>query len=189
MNMKDVRIQKAFDWLARENGEGFLLSDEHCPTRDVFQARLDRMSREMERMESLKELYSLLAAIVGELGNNAFDHNLGSWRDERGIYFQHDLGKRFVIVADRGQGVLATLRRVKPELVNEYEAIKIAFTEIISGRAPEQRGNGLKFVKAVVRENGLKVYFYSNDGAYIINNGFREEVSQPLHGVLAILHF
>lgn len=85
--------------------------------------------------------------------------------------------------------MLATLRRVRPELVSENEAIKLAFTEIISGRAPEQRGNGLKFVEAVVRDNGFKVYFYSNDGAYIVNNGLREGDTQPLHGVLAILSF
>lgn len=189
MDIKDFRIQKAFDWLTRENGESFLLSGEHCPARDVFQGRLDHMSREMEKMESLKEIYPLVAAIVGELGNNAFDHNLGSWRDEKGIYFQYDLDKRFVVIADRGQGVLATLRYVKPELANEYEAIKVAFTEVISGRAPEQRGNGLKFVEMIVREKGLKVYFYSNDGAYFINNGLRKEASQPLHGVLAVLYF
>lgn len=35
MGIRDFRIQKAFDWLAKENGENFLAPDEHCPTRDV----------------------------------------------------------------------------------------------------------------------------------------------------------
>lgn len=189
MNLKDVRIQKAFDWLTRDNGENFLVSDEHCLTRDVFQGRLDHMSREMESDSTHKDTYSLLTAIIGELGNNAFDHNLGNWKDEMGIYFAYDLKNRFVVIADRGQGVLATLKRVRPGLTSENEAIRIAFTEVISGRAPEQRGNGLKFVEAVVRDHGLKVYFYSNDGAYIVNNGLHEGDTQPLHGVLAILFF
>lgn len=189
MNLKDPRIQKAFDWLIKENGETFLLPDEHCQTRDVFQGRLAHMSIEMGQDTSLQDTYSLLTAIVGELGNNAFDHNLGNWKDAMGVYFVYDIEKRFVVVADRGQGVLATLKRVRSELQTENAAIKLAFTEIISGRAPEQRGNGLKFVEAVVRDHGLKVYFYSNDGAYIVNNGLREGDTQPLHGVLAILFF
>ncbi len=189
MEFTDPKIKKAFDWLTLENGENFLSSDEHCPTRDIFQGRLDHMSREMEMNAHLQDIYPLLAAIIGELGNNAFDHNLGNWKDAMGVYFVYDIKNRFVVVADRGQGVLATLKRVRPELSTENDAIKLAFTEIISGRAPEQRGNGLKFVEAGVRDNGLKVFFYSNDGVYIINQGLREGDTQALHGVLAILLF
>ncbi len=53
MNTKDPRIKKAFDWLSLENGENFLASDEHCPTLDIFQARLARVSIEMEKDASL----------------------------------------------------------------------------------------------------------------------------------------
>ncbi len=189
MDFLNQKIKKAFDWLTKENGENFLSPSEHCSTRDVFQGRLDHMSREMEMNASIKDIYPLVSAIIGELGNNAFDHNLGNWKDEMGVYFAYDIKNRFVVVADRGQGVLATLKRVRPELSTENEAIKVAFTEIISGRAPEQRGNGLKFVEAVVRGNSLKVYFYSNDGAYIVNNGLREGDTQAFHGVLAVLFF
>lgn len=190
MKKIDPRIQKAFDWLTRESGEGFLLSDEHCPTRDIFQARLDRLSREMESSKNFKELYYLIVAVVGEIGNNAFDHNLGSWKDEKGIYFVYDIDKHFVVIADRGQGLLATLIRIRPELQTENQAIKIAFTEKISGRAPEQRGNGLKFVESVVRNNNFKIDFYSGDGAYIINNGLRKnKARQNLRGVLAVIYF
>jgi len=52
---------------------------------------------------------------------------------------------RKVVLADRGQGVLTTLKRVRRELTNSSEAIRVAFTETISGRYPETRGNGLKF--------------------------------------------
>lgn len=190
MTLQDKRIQKAFEWLRKDNGESFLLSEEHCQTRDVFAARLGRMSQEMEENLSLKEIYSLLAAITGEVGNNAFDHNLGGWHDVPGIYFAYDLGKRFIVVADRGQGLLATLKKVAPELQNENQAIELAFTKIISGRAPEKRGNGLKFVETVVRQYHLKVYFYSNNGMYIINQGLRQgDEPLPLEGVLAVIHF
>ena len=190
MTSSDIRIQKAFDWLKKENGENFLLSEEYCPTRDVFGARLGRMAQEMEKREFLKETYALLAAIAGEIGNNAFDHNLGSWHDVPGIYFVYDLENRFMVIADRGQGLLATLKRVAPELQTENQAIKMAFTKVISGRSPERRGNGLKFVESVVHQYHLKINFYSNDGMYIINQGLHEgDVEQHLKGVLAVINF
>ena len=61
--------------------------------------------------------------------------------------------KRMIVLADRGQGVRATLRRVRPELETDKEALYVAFTEIVSGRSPEKRGNGLKVVRRVA-ENG-----------------------------------
>lgn len=190
MDLQDNRIQKAFEWLQKDNGGNFLLPEEYCQTRDVFAARLDRMSQDMEKDLPLKEIYPLLAAITGEVGNNAFDHNLGGWHDVPGVYFTHDLEKRFIIVADRGQGLLATLKKVAPHLQNENQAIELAFTKIISGRAPEKRGNGLKFVEAVVRQHHLKVYFYSNNGMYIINQGLHQgDEMLPLKGVLVVINF
>src|SRR3990172_8801114 len=132
-------IKRAFDWLEQKNGENFLNPDEHCPTRDVFDARYNRLVGELEARGSWPKTYSLIAAIAGELANNSFDHNLGMWRDEKGIYFRYDLSKKVIVIADRGQGVLATLKHVKNELQTEDEAIKVAFTEFISGRAPEKR--------------------------------------------------
>jgi len=54
------------------------------------------------------------------------------------------------VIADRGQGVLASLRRVLPGLQRDQYALDTAFSKIISGRSPEKRGNGLKFVREVV---------------------------------------
>lgn len=189
MYAQDPKIQKAINWLQLPNGEGYLSSDEHCSTRDVFQARLDRLTYELQRVVALKDVYTLLVAIVGELGNNSFDHNIGSWSDAKGVYFTYDLERRFIVVADRGQGVLATLQRVRPKLGSESEAIRVAFTEVVSGRSPEQRGNGLKFVEAQTRKHGFKVYFYSGDGMFVVNNGLKEGEGLALHGVLAVLSF
>ena len=64
------------------------------------------------------------------------------------------------------------------------------FTKVISGRAPEKRGNGLKFVESIVRKYHLKVYFYSNDGMRIINQGLHAgDTLQNSKGVLAIINF
>jgi hypothetical protein len=101
--------------------------------------------------------------VAGEIGNNSFDHNLGNWPDVPGVFFGYDVIKRTVVLADRGLGILATLGRVKPDLKNHTEALTTAFTEVISGRAPEERGNGLKFVRKVAVENPINLFFQSGD--------------------------
>jgi sensor histidine kinase regulating citrate/malate metabolism len=107
--------------------------------------------------------FSLITAMAGEVGNNSFDHNLGNWPDTPGIFFGYDMHRGIVILADRGCGILATLRRVRPLLENHQEALRVAFTEVVSGRAPEQRGNGLKFVAGVVSENNFHLTFQTGD--------------------------
>ena len=39
----------------------------------------------------------------------------------------------------------------------------VAFSEIISGRSPEARGNGLKFVRQVVTTNPMSLFFQSGN--------------------------
>ncbi|MBI5614261.1 hypothetical protein HY947_05025 [Candidatus Gottesmanbacteria bacterium] len=68
-----------------------------------------------------------------------------------------------IVLADRGQGILATLRRVKPELSSASAALRVAFTETISGRRPESRGNGLKFVRSVIVDNPFSLIFQTGD--------------------------
>jgi hypothetical protein len=72
-----------------------------------------------------KPLFSLLTSVAGEIGNNSYDHNLGQWPDIPGIFFAYDLNKKQIALADRGVGILETLRKVKPELkigtMLEYE--------------------------------------------------------------------
>lgn len=66
-----------------------------CTSRDVFQARLDSYARRTKEY--------LGAAVVGEIGNNTFDHN---WEYKegyiRGAYFNTDNDK-LIILADFGQ--------------------------------------------------------------------------------------
>ena len=71
------------------------------------------------------------------------------------------------------------------------EALKAAFTEEISGRAPEQRGNGLKFVAENMIKNKWSLYFQSGNACCVIENGdisFMESKISVI-GCLAILSF
>ena len=172
-------LRRAFEWVGQDTGEGFLEEQEYCPTRDVFQARLESLRARLER--SGFEQHSLFVASIGEIGNNAFDHNLGSWRDVPGIYFDSD--ETTVIVADRGKGVRATLSRIEPGLQSDAEALEIAFTRKISGRSPEYRGNGLKFVKSVIEKQKWSLKFFSGIGKARIDRGNPLEFEQNMEDI------
>jgi len=60
-------------------------------------------------------------------------------------------------------GILETLRQVRPQLSNHVAAVEVAFTEFISGRAPEKRGNGLKLVREVVIDQPIDLFYTSGD--------------------------
>ncbi len=143
----------------------------YCSDSSVFQARLPKLQNELGDIKELSNIFPLILAITGEIGNNSFDHNLGNWPDIPGIFFAHSLKDKKIVLADRGQGVLKTLKRVKPELKDHEKALKIAFTEIISARAPESRGNGLKFVKDVVINNEIDLFFQTGDAQLRIQKG------------------
>ena len=76
-----------------------------CLTRDVFQTRVDEYARESKNY--------LGAAVVGEIGNNTFDHN---WnfvaRYPRGTYLKFERQQNMVILADFGRGVRESLKVV-----------------------------------------------------------------------------
>jgi len=146
------------------------LDNFYCPDRSIFKARLARFEFELKNDSSLEKIYSLVVAVAGEIGNNSFDHNLGNWPDVNGIFFGYNLPNRIVVLADRGQGILTTLKRVNANLANDQEALNSAFTEIISGRAPENRGNGLKFVRKVVIDNGWELFFQTGEAVLVLNN-------------------
>lgn len=191
MNKLNSHIQKAFDWLEQENGSDFLTSEELCITRDDFQARLEKMNIFLKNEQHLNAIASLVIAIVGEIGNNTFDHNLGNWRDEAGLYFFYDISLRCVVLADRGLGVQTTLKRVRPEIQNDCEALMIALKEVVTSRAPEKRGNGLKLVEKLVLAQNMELDMYSGVGHYTIKQGLtactgEERVYQ---GVIAVLKF
>lgn len=165
----------------------------YCSTSADFQGRLIKMENALMQKPGFEKLYSLIVAITGEIGDNSFAHNLGKWPDTPGIFFGYDIEKGVIVLADRGLGILETLRRVRPELSNHTKALGVAFTEFISGRAPENRGNGLKYVRRVVSENPLELFFATGDAELRLrDNDKRLLVTRStlyLRGCLAVIKF
>ncbi len=169
----------------------------YCADKPTFQSRIVTLEKQLLSMPELKDDFSLITSIAGEIGNNSFDHNIGNWPDIRGIFFAYDLNKKELVLADRGRGVLETLKNAKPELANDKDALFTAFTEKISGRTPEKRGNGLKYVRKVITSMGssikLKLYFQSGQATLRLKHGDSElnidKAEETLRGCLALITF
>ncbi len=195
---KDIDINGLLSSLFKDAKEWAIsqkkISDDfYCQNSAIFQARLVKMETLMLKNKDAKKLYSLLTSIAGEIGNNSYDHNLGQWPDAPGIFFGYDLNKKQIVLADRGLGVLKTLQRVKTGLKNHKDALKVAFTEIISGRTPEARGNGLKYVKNVISKNSINLEFQSGDAKLILRGKnadiIIENAAENIRGCLALITY
>lgn len=181
----------AFNW-AKSNNPTEPNPESYCKTRDIFQARLEKLQSDLSKFAPI-EVVSLITAVAGEIGNNSFDHNLGNWSDIPGIFFSFSMRNRKVVLADRGQGILTTLKRVRPELLNSSEAIKMAFTETISGRYPETRGNGLKFVRTIIIGEPFSLIFQTGDSQlYLKTNDIELNIKKTetsIKGCFAVISF
>ena len=189
----DLPLRKLAQSWAQDETPWELLSPFYCRTIPHLELRLHRLEQQLAQDEQIASIFQLISSTSGEIGNNSFDHNIGNWPDIPGIFFGHDQVRKQVILADRGQGVLATLKRVKPSLVNHAQALKTAFTEILSARAPENRGNGLKYVRKIVRENTMHFQFQSGDALLIMKAHSDElhisQTTRSIRGCLAILTY
>lgn len=145
--------------LLKKVGLRFNLCD--SPTGDALKIHQKPMAFDLEYNYATKTLTPLIVAVTGEIGNNSFDHNFGNWPDIPGVFFACDMNKRIIVLADRGVGIRATLLRVRSDLKDDIMALSVAFTERVSGRFPEQRGNGLKFVNNVATKNPIGVSLQS----------------------------
>jgi hypothetical protein len=153
-------------------------------TRDVFTAIMQSFVLETKKY--------LEAAIIGELGNNTFDHNFIFQNNYPiGVYCNITYKSEYTVVADFGKGIRQSLTPVVPSIGSDLEAVETAFTKKISGRFPEQRGNGLKFVSETIQQNNWHLYFQSGIGCCSIDkngmNFFQRDTS--LIGCLAIVKF
>ena len=76
---------------------------------------------------------------------------------------------------------------------NDEEALRVAFTEIISGRAPEERGNGLKFVRNIAMSSNIEIYFKTGDAEVTIRKGDTElkikKSNSPIRGCITLIKF
>lgn len=167
--------------------------DFYCPDRDVFQARLLRMQNELLAIGKDPGFVSFIGSIVGEIGTNSYDHNLGNWPDVPGVFFGYDIHKKIIVLADRGLGILKTLSRVRTSLQTHEEALRVAFTETISGRAPENRGNGLKFVRKVISRTPIDLYFQTGDAELHMKGGSEdlsiEKSKEKVQGCFVVIKF
>lgn len=165
----------------------------YCPDKSIFKARLSKFEFELRQDKNFAQLFPLIVAIVGEIGNNSFDHNLGNWPDIPGTFFGYNIRERSVVLADRGRGILKTLQHVRPSLSLHSEALNVAFTEILSGRAPEARGNGLKYVREVVSNYDFTLLFQSGDAVLNLDKKRKdvevEKTSNFVQGAFALIHF
>ena len=160
------RIRKCLEWFAIKIATH---SNEHvCATRDVFQARAEKTYSELLPYFQTEGELALFFAVVSEIGNNCFDHNLGQWQDIPGCWFDFGIDPQgaWACIADRGQGGYSSLKRVVPSLQNHQQALEMAFEKRISGRSLERRGNGLKFVRNVINGNRARgLIAKSGDGS------------------------
>lgn len=190
--MKGDIEKLGYKWITANVKDVDIKSDYYCQSRDIFQGRLDKMVSEFVSRKKFNEndIY-LTAAVAGEIGNNSFDHNLGSWPDVSGIFFAYEMANKLmkIVLVDRGRGVLKTLRRVKPELIDDAQALKTAFSERISGRAPEKRGNGLKFVKEAVKEKKMRLIFISGKARAELNYEMKiKKINEDIKGVFCVIN-
>ena len=140
-------------------------SEYYCERSDRFTSRVAKMGAELQNAGGIsEELASLLTLVAGEIGDNSFAHNGANWPDMPGVFYAYDIAKRLIVLADRGRGVKATLRQIRPGLATDIDALRVAFTEIVSGRSPEKRGNGLKVVRNVVESKEIGLSFRSGIG-------------------------
>lgn len=165
----------------------------YCEDSSVFKARLAKLEDILKKETGLEESFSLITSVVGEIGNNSFDHNIGNWPDIMGIFFSFNLTEKKIILADRGQGVLVTLKKVAPELANDKEALSVAFTKILSGRPLEIRGNGLKYVKKVAEEFKINLWFQSGSNVVVIDGKVDDfsiiDSEQGMRGCFVIIDY
>jgi len=168
--MNSSEIQQICAWYTKGRinesvGQNF------CQTRADFNARLVSYGTVLAKSLSSDYLY-LVQASIGELGNNCFDHNLGHWQDDPGCLFIR--GDRFCLVADRGRGVKASLGAVYQFSPGETSYLEVAFTKVVTGRAPEKRGNGLKFARKNIQACCHFLGCRSDHETYLVGNSQSE---------------
>jgi hypothetical protein len=148
-----VKFAKLFDSIWINERDNLNIHEiYHCPTKDIFGARLGKFLMMYKNFGLDDSQAEYMTAILGEIGNNVFDHNLGNWPlDVSGAII---VGQRYpkkkeleIVVADPGIGFKQSLHRKDPNLKDQIEAIKLALQKGVSGRIEEERGNGLKYVQ------------------------------------------
>jgi anti-sigma regulatory factor (Ser/Thr protein kinase) len=158
-------MNQAFRW-ATEHSVQEPPSEYYCPTRDIADGRLPKLYQAAISGGLNEKKSSVLTAIVAELAANCFDHNLGSWKDVSGCWFSLHMQDNLlqITIADRGQGILQSLRHADTSLASHSDALLVALTKQISGRQPERRGRGLKYIMKSLNEEFSEAHFLIQTG-------------------------
>ena len=164
--------QSVIDSFFQEINEIKKSTDNWSWTRDVFDARLQSYNRSFLQIANLR----LVDA------NKVYDHGflcLGYSSDlPKGLYCNFMFKDKYAAMLDFGRGLRSSLSRTVPCIKDDLEAIQIAFTKQISGRAPEQRGNGLKFVLTSLVSNNWEMYYQSGNAVCTVDgSGYSIEES------------
>jgi hypothetical protein len=150
------------DWFNHGKESSFVLQN-FCPTRSELNGRLNSYESLLRKSFNEDCLYLFLSSL-GEVGNNCFDHNLGHWQGKPGCLFVRE--EKYCIIADRGQGIKSSLSKVIN--LEKHNPIEYAYLHVVSGRAPEKRGNGLKHVRRSIVSCHISLSVYSGGDFYSI---------------------
>lgn len=163
----------------------------HCHMVDEFNARLFHFIK-MFRNFGLSETDSYKATnIVAELGNNVFDHNLGSWPHL--ISGSFIVGKNYpnykkmeITIGDPGIGYYGSLRARFPNMKEDIEAIELGLKGN-TGWIDVKRGNGLKYVqKWTIQDFDGQIMIHSGSGLAIIkSDGINYHKVDKIQGTIA----
>lgn len=162
----------------------------HSRYRDEFSARLGRFISIFKNFGLAENDARLITGIVGELGNNVFDHNALNWpTDISGCFIaaQNYPNKKILefTVGDTGTGFLGSLNARFPDLKNDVEAILWGLAGN-TGRINEKRGNGLKTIQSWTINNFRgNIYIHSGNGLVKIDeNGIKSEETFKIIGTI-----
>lgn len=157
--MEIKRFNEVVQWYF--SGTSTRLIDENfCRSRSDFNGRLASYESILKKDFS-EDCHYLVSSSLGEIGNNCFDHNLGFWQGDAGCLFIRETN--CALICDRGRGIKQSLSSVYALTKEDKDYISIAFGKVITGRAPEKRGNGLKFVRKNILNCNLGLFCVSGE--------------------------
>ncbi len=163
----------------------------HCYYRDEFNARLGHFITMFKNFGLNENDSQRATALVGELGNNVFDHNLGNWPTNISgciIAAQNypSIKTIEIAVGDPGVGFYGSLKTAFPDINNDIEAIKLGLAGN-TGRIGEIRGNGLRLIQQWTLQNfSGKVMIHSGNGLVVVDKvGIREHIVNKILGTIA----
>jgi hypothetical protein len=145
----------------------------HCHYGDEFNTTLGRFIKMFQNFGLSEQDARLATGVVGELGNNVFDHNSFSWPTQIVGSFiaaqSYPASKCIeVAVGDPGVGFKGSLITAFPELKTDKEAIMKGLAGN-SGRVGEVRGNGLRLIQQWTINNFTgEVMIHSGDGLVVV---------------------